>query len=414
MLLLKLIKESLFFALDAIRVNKLRTVLSLLGITIGIFAIISVFTVIDAMEKGIKDSIASLGDNVIFVQKWPWGFDADYPWWKYLNRPVPTLNEKELIQKQSLAAKEAVFMANTSKTIKYKNNSIENVTVTIVSENYHAVRDFEIEKGRYFSNFDEKNGNPVVIIGHQIAKNLFGQITPVGKDIKIFGRKVQVIGVFKKEGESNFGNSMDKVVTIPVNYARGIVDINNERYGPVIMVKAKSNISNLKLNDELRGIMRGIRKLKPREESNFALNESSLISKGVEPIFSALGMAGWIIGGFSILVGGFGIANIMFVSVKERTTIIGIQKALGAKQYFILLQFLFEAIILCLIGGIAGLLIILLGTVILSNLSPMDLSLTQYNILKGIIISVSIGLISGFLPALSASRLNPVVAIRAN
>lgn len=414
MILLKLIKESLLFALDAIRVNKLRTVLSLLGITIGIFAIISVFTVIDAMEKGIKDSIASLGDNVIFVQKWPWAFDADYPWWKYLNRPVPKLNEKDLLKKQSLTANEAVFMATDSRTVKFKGNNIENVTTLMVSENYQLVRDFEIAKGRYFSEFEEHNGNPVVVIGHTIASSLFGDVDPLGKDVKIYGRNVQVIGVFKREGENSFGNSNDKIVVLPVKYARGIVDVNSERYGPLIMVKAKPNVSNLEMKDELRGIMRAIRKLHPREEINFALNESSLISKGVEPIFSALGLAGWVIGGFSILVGGFGIANIMFVSVKERTTIIGIQKALGAKQYFILLQFLFEAIILCLIGGLAGLFIILLITWIISNASPMELTLTQYNIVKGIVISVSIGLISGFLPALAASRLNPVVAIRAN
>lgn len=412
MLFLRLLKESILFALNAIRVNKLRTVLSLLGITIGIFAIISVFTVVDSLERNIRESIESLGDDVIFVQKWPWEFSADYPWWKYLNRPVPGLKEKTIIQKKGLGVEEAVFMISTRKTIEYRNRSIENADFMAVSENYEKVRDFELEKGRYFSEFEALNGKNTVVIGHNIAENLFYNLNPLDKEIKIFGRKMNVIGVFKEEGEDEFGNTMDDAALLPVAYAKSFVDIDNERYNPVIMVKAQENVSNAQLKYELRGLMRSIRRLRPADEDNFALNESSLISQGFDELFRILSLAGWIIGGFSILVGGFGIANIMFVSVRERTFIIGIQKALGAKRYFILLQFLFEAIILCIIGGGTGLLLVLAGAAIASSSTDMTIVLTEYNIIRGLFISIMIGLISGIIPAMSASRLDPVVAIR--
>jgi putative ABC transport system permease protein len=179
-------------------------------------------------------------------------------------------------------------------------------------------------------------------------------------------------------------------------------------------VKAKENVATQEMKDELRGEMRSVRKLNPKESDDFALNETSLLSNGLEELFSTLSFAGWIIGGFSILVGGFGIANIMFVSVKERTPIIGIQKSLGSKNYFILLQFLFEAIVLCIIGGCIGLILVLLLSLAASSATGLDLSLTTGNVILGLIISAVIGIISGFIPAHQASQMNPVDAIRAN
>ena len=184
--------------------------------------------------------------------------------------------------------------------------------------------------------------------------------------------------------------------------------------GTTIAVKARPQVSNAELKDELTGIMRSIRKIKPSAEDNFAINETDIIAKGFDSLFSVIAMVGWIIGGFSLLVGGFGIANIMFVSVKERTNIIGIQKALGAKNYFILLQFLFEAIFLSIIGGIVGLLIILIMTLIVSNTTSFHLILTQGNIFLGIGVSAIIGLVSGIIPAFTASRLDPVEAMRSS
>lgn len=411
---IKLFRESYLFAFQAIIVNKLRTMLTLLGITIGIFSIISVFTVFDSLESKIKSSIDSLGDNVLFVEKWPWAFGGDYPWWKYLSRPVAKINELSEIEKRSDAYSAATFVVGNTKTVKYQSNSVSNASITAVSKDYDKVISINIAEGRYFSISESVGGKPVAIIGNDIVTNLFNNANPIGKDITVFGRKVNVVGVFKKEGDVTIGRSSDNEVMLPVNFARNIMDITDESNNPTIIVRAKPNVSNQELKDELTGIMRSVRRLKPSAEDNFAINEMSLLTKGFESIFSTISVIGWIIGAFSLIVGGFGIANIMFVSVKERTAIIGIQKSLGAKNYFILLQFLFEAIFLSLIGGVLGLLIIFIGTLIVTYALDFSLSLTFGNIFLGLSVSFVIGLIAGFIPAFSASRLNPVDAIRSS
>lgn len=403
--------ESFLFAFNSLIMNKLRTFLSLLGITIGIFAIISVFTVIDSLENSVRNSIESLGNNMVYVQKWPWTFGADYPWWKYLNRPIPKIDEAEEIKRRSKLAEAVTFAVGTKKTVQYKNNSIEGITIFAATQSYENIRVFEIEHGRYFSPMESANGKNKAVIGSEIAKQLFRGINPVGKEIKLMGRKLTVIGVFKKEGSDLFENSTDEEVHIPINFARTILDIRNERLNPLIMVKAKAQISNDDLIDELTGIMRSIRRLKPSVEDNFALNRSSLLSDGFAGMFVVINVAGLIIGGFSIIVGGFGIANIMFVSVKEQTRLIGIQKALGAKRFFILLQFLYESIMLSLMGGILGLLLVFTLMTIASMAADMDFGLSLSNVILGLSISVSIGIISGFVPAYSAARLNAVDAI---
>ena len=411
MIFLHLLKESLYFAFNSLILNKLRTFLSLLGITIGIFAIISVFTVIDSLENSIRDSIAKLGNNVVYVQKWPWAMGGDYPWWKYMNRPVPSLKEKNELLRRSHLTQAAAFMVSTRKNIQYKENSADNIDIVCATHDYEDIWSFEIALGRYFSLFESSAGKNKAVIGAVIAEKLFPDIDPIGKTIKIIGHKVSIIGVYKKEGSDPFGMSSDEQISIPINFAKNIFDIKNERMNPVIMVKANPGISSNELIDELKGIMRSIRRIKPTEDDDFALNQSSLISQGFDSIFGVIDVAGIIIGGFSILVGGFGIANIMFVSVKEQTKLIGIQKALGAKNYFILLQFLYESVILTLLGGLFGLLIIFVGTLIVSAAFDMDFDMTTGNIITGIVISVTIGIVSGIVPAYKAARLNPVEAI---
>lgn len=413
MLFLKLLKESVLFAINALVVNKLRSILSLLGITIGIFAIISVFTVLDALEKNLRDSITSLGDNVVFIQKWPWEFGGDYAWWKYLNRPEPSIKEMDDIMRQCQSAQAITYMVSLRRTVQQENNSIEGVEVMVVSQDYDKVKSFEIANGRYFSEAESASGKNIAIIGDAVANALFGPIDPIGKYIKVFGRKIMVIGIFKKEGESILGGNIDTQVLIPVNFARNVVDLNSEFLQPSLLINAKPGISNEQLKDELVSVMRSIRKLKPLADDNFALNEISILSRGFDSIFDVIGTVGWIIGGFSILVGGFGIANIMFVSVKERTALIGIQKSLGAKNYFILFQFLAESVILSLIGGVIGLIIIYILTFFTEDLFGMQASLTKSNVILGLTISALIGIISGFIPSYSASQLDPVEAIRA-
>ena len=412
MLFLTLFKESFLFAVQALVTNKLRSFLSLLGITIGIFAIISVFTMTDSLEKKLRDSVKSMGEDVVYIQKWPWTFGPDYPWWKYMNRPVPNISELNEVQRQSQKSESSCYSVSTPYTVKYKSSSVENANIICASQEYYMVKTFEVGEGRYFSEMESASGRPVALIGSTIAEGLFSQEDPIGKTITVKGSKLVVIGVFKKEGESMIGNSMDAIVLIPINFARNLVDLRSDRIDPVIRVKAKAGIPNDELIDELTGIMRGIRKLKPIEEDNFALNQTSMLSKQFDGLFSIVGIAGWIIGGFSILVGGFGIANIMFVSVKERTNLIGIQKSLGAKNYFILLQFLSEAVMLSVIGGTFGLLLIYSGTFIVEAAMDMNVNLTRSNVILGLTISALIGVVSGFVPAYNASQLDPVEAIR--
>ena len=413
MILLKILQESFRFAIQALIGNKLRTLLSLLGVTIGIFAIISVFSVVDSLERNIRGSVESLGENVVFVTKWPWSMGGDYPWWKYYQRPLPTIQELASLEQRLEVAEAATFVAGAgNKTAKFESNDVDGIGVAGVSHGYQDVYGFELSAGRYFSLLESATGKPVAIIGSNISEVLFDGANPLGKVIKFMGQKAIVIGVFEKAGDSIIGNSDDDNIVIPVKFARNFMRLNSESTNPMFMVKAKEGVSNAQLKDDITRVMRSVRRLSPKADDDFALNETSILSKGIDMMFGVIDLAGIIIGGFSLLVGGFGIANIMFVSVKERTNIIGIQKAIGAKNYFILLQFLFEAILLCLIGGALGLLLVYAGTVFANAYIDFDISLSTSNIVTGLWVSVLIGIISGMIPAVSASKLDPVEAIR--
>lgn len=417
MIFFRILKESFNFAIHALSVNKLRTALSLLGITIGIFTIISVFTVVDSLERSIRSSVSDLGSNVVYVQKWPWGAGGgEYPWWKYFQRPEPGYREFEKLQKRTSTTQAMAFVMGMNKTLKYKRNSVENATIMPASHDYYDIWTYDLAQGRYFSPVESKSGSPVAVLGADIAEGLFGNSDPLGKEVKVMGRKLRVIGVFEKQGKSMIGQDVDEFMIIPVNFVRGIINLNDQQ-GTSIMAMAKPGVEMDEMKDDLRGAMRSIRKLKPRADDNFALNEISVLTAGLDMMFSIIGWAGAIIGGFSILVGGFGIANIMFVSVRERTNQIGIQKSLGAKNYFILLQFLLESVVLCIIGGLLGLGLILFGIGLLrlffaDAIGSFDLQLSVGNVMTGVLLSATIGLISGFVPAFMASRLNPVEAIR--
>lgn len=400
------------FALHALRVNRLRTVLSLLGITIGIFAIIAVFTAVDSMERKFRTSIESLGDNVLFVQKWPWTFGPDYPWWKYMNRPLPKIKEADEILRRTESTQAAVFNAYVRKTIYYKTSFVENAQILATTKGYEEVKSFDIGFGRFMTDQEVEIGQPVCVIGYGIGQALFAGQDPVGLELKLYGQKVQIIGEFAREGESMFGNSLDNMVVVPAQFGQKYVDLETDQINPTILVKGKPGIDITKMQDELTGTLRAARKLAPDADDNFALNEISLITAQSDAVFSVFGTMGWIIGAFSILVGGFGISNIMFVSVKERTNQIGIQKALGAQNWFILTQFLVESILLCLIGGIVGLVLVYFGAKLASSMIDFEFVLTSSNVILGLTISTIIGIISGFIPSYSASQLDPVEAIR--
>ncbi|MDP4205275.1 MAG: ABC transporter permease [Bacteroidota bacterium] len=414
MLLGKLIKESFLSAFGSLIVNKLRTVLSLLGITIGIFAIISVLTIIDSLERYIRNSLQSLGDNIVYVQKWPWmppPGEKEYPWWKYLNRPVPRPSEADELHRRSQSAEYVIFFAGITQQVQYQKNSVDNTQIIGSDYDLPAVWDLQIDQGRYFTETEAVMGKNIAILGDELANKLFEGSSPLGKSIKVKGNKVTVVGTFKKKGNDMFGTSMDKRVLLPLGFFSRLADLQSNDNGQTIIIKAREGITSTELSDELKSIMRAIRRIKPLDDDNFALNEVNLISTRFDAFFTSFTLAGWIIGGFSILVGAFGIANIMFVSVKERTKLIGIQKALGAKRRFILMEFLFESVVLSLIGGVIGLILIFIGTLIVQMTSDLHIIMSIGNIMTGIIISGTIGLLAGLIPAVSASRLDPIEAM---
>ena len=419
MLTLRLSLESLRFAWQALRSNLLRTTLSLLGVTVGIFAIIAVFTVVDSLESNVRKSMDFVGDKVIYVEKWPWTFGPDYPWWKYFNRPVPTVREFQQLRQQLSANNKgvAIFAAKGGNTLKVGSNSVSDCALQGVSYDYRVVSAVPLAEGRYFTGQEVDASRPVAIVGATIAQNLFPQGGALGREFKTAGLTFVIIGIMEKEGKKLLDTpSNDTNVLIPFGTFTKLfgLSINGMGGGPSARIGVKGRDQDAGLMDleyEMKGVMRNIRGLKPRQEDNFALNRPEMIAGQITKLFSAIGLIGAVIGSFAMLVGGFGIANIMFVSVRERTNIIGIQKSLGAKNYFILFQFLFEAIFLCLIGGLAGVALVWLITLIPQDALP--LTMTAARVMLGLLVSVGIGVVAGIVPAVLAANMDPVIAIRA-
>lgn len=413
MIVFRLIWESFRFAMDALKSNLTRTILSLLGVTVGIFAIIAVFTLVDSLEKNIKDSLTFLGSNVVRVDRFPFAENGrNYPWWRYFRRPPGTYAEFTFLEERLKSAQAVTISANTRTTLKANSNAYEMANLEGVVFNHKEVYDIPIDNGRYFTEMEIKAARNVAIIGVKIGEALFPGQNPLGKSFKIKGLKFTVVGLFVEEGEGLFDTpSKDEALLVPYGAFTKLFYVGKNGIEPIIAAKGKENDPGLvMLENEMAGLLRAKRGLKPTAENNFALNKSEFIQNVVGSIFAVISIAGGVIGGFSILIGGFGIANIMFVSVKERTGIIGIQKSLGAKNYFILLQFLFEATALSLIGGFAGLIVVYATTFI--SLGNLEIILSFKNIVLGLGLSSAIGIVSGIIPASLASKMDPVVAIR--
>ena len=413
--------ESLNMAMDALKKNKLRSVLSVLGITIGIYCIIVVYALVHSMEKNINDNFASFGTDVLFVQKWPWDeFGENYPWWKYLKRPETSLEEARFLEENidKNWASAVAFAFSSAEKLEYKGVSLTETRVNCVSHRYNEVQKADVELGRYFTEDESAAGRPVCIIGASVAENLFQGVDPLGKEIRIKNQVCKVIGVFRREGQSIINASADERVMIPLKMGMSMMNYKENSEGTQILIKAASGVSLDDLSFETGQLMRRFRRIGPYQEPTFSVNRMSMITNAVSDLFGTIKVIGVIIGGFSMLVGCFGVANIMFVSVKERTQEIGIQKALGAKRGFILAQFLTESVILCIIGGLIGLGMVW-GTLKLLNFvlqhqldSAFVLYLMPSDIVLGIGVSVLVGLLAGFLPASAGAKLNPVDAIR--
>lgn len=414
---IRLFYESLAMALQSLVSNKLRSFLSLLGITIGIFSIVLVFTLVDSLEMNIKNSIQSMGKDVIYIDKWQWVGGSDYPWWKFLNRPDARLQEVKALEEHPVSelADAISFTSSAGTTAKAGDKSIENTNVAGYTADFSKIENLELTEGRFFNEFEDINGKAVAVIGYEIAMGLFERNTNLlGKKITVFGKQAEIIGVFKNQGDNLINIDFDDKIAVPIRFLRYI---NPGGGSANIIVKAKESVGADGIYEELRGSMRSIRRLKPKEEDNFTLNKISFLSETIGEFFKSVNMFGLIIGLFSLLVGGFGVANIMFVSVKERTSIIGIQKALGARNEFILFNFLTEAIVLSIVGGLLGILLTWsvaggINLYLASTDNTFRLMMTMGNFLNGIFFSSIIGLLSGVIPALRASRLVPVEAIR--
>ncbi|WKL47145.1 ABC transporter permease [Flavobacterium pectinovorum] len=411
LLYLRLLKESLSFAINALRNNKLRTLLSLLGVTIGIFSIIAVLAAVDSLDRKISKDLSSLDKNTIYLMKYCFG-PSEIPQWKREQFPNVKYDEY-VILKNSLNNTEQVGyqLFVNRESLKYDSKTVADVNMVPSSFEMVDIDGLSFDKGRFYNESESNSGTPVIVLGYDIANGLFGESDPIGKSIRLYGQRFTVIGVMKKQGAGFFGDSNDTSVYFPANFLRRMYG-DSDAMTPVIVLKPVKGIDMDAYKAEVAQKLRAIRGMKAGEMDNFFINVLSGFTDFIDGILGQMNVVGWIISGFSLLVGGFGIANIMFVSVKERTNLIGIQKSLGAKNRFILFQFLFEAIILSVIGGIIGLLMVWGIALILTKALDFEFVLSFGNIILGTTLAALIGLISGILPAISAANLDPVEAIR--
>lgn len=413
LLYLRLLKESFAFAMNALRNNKLRTMLSLLGVTIGIFSIIAVLAAVDSLDRKIKKDLSSLDKNTMYLTSRSLG-PTDVPRWKREQFPTVKYEEYQYLKTALDNVENSCFQYFTnSQNIKFESKTVSNVNMVPVTYEFVDIQRLEFAEGRFFNELESNSGKQVVILGHDITEQLFENIDPIGKTVRIYGNRFTVIGVTKKKGSGmDIGGGDDTSAFLPSNFLRSLYGDNNENVLCVVVIKPEKGADINGLKGEISQKLRNYRGVKQGEIDNFFINVLSGLTDKIDEVLSMIRFGGIIISLFSFLVGGFGIANIMFVSVKERTNLIGIQKSLGAKNKFILFQFLFEAIILCVFGGIIGLLIVWLLAMLLTNLLDFEFVLSFFNILIGFGLSMIVGLLSGILPAISASRLDPVEAIR--
>lgn len=411
-LYVRLLKESFAFAFNALRSNKLRTLLSLLGVTVGIFSIIAVLAAVDSLKKNIVDSLDGMDKNTIYLFKYSFG-PTDVEEWKRDQFPHVKYEEYQYLQKSMNDIDKISFNFFTNnQSIKYDDNTVNSIRVKPSTNEYFEIEPFKVEKGRLFNEAESNSGTAVIVIGSEVADGLFKGSEPIGKQIRLYGQRYTVIGVLKKMGQNAFGDSNDVSVFLPVNNLRKLYGDNSTIFTPAILIKPNEGVDIEEFKAELTNKMRSFRGLRAEEINNFFVNILSGFTDFIDDIMGNLTLIGSFISAFSLLVGGFGIANIMFVSVKERTNLIGIQKALGAKNRFILFQFLFEAVILAMFGGLFGILLVWIIAIILTNALDFEFVLSNTNIIKGFTISFIIGLLSGIIPAIFASKLDPVEAIR--
>ncbi|MGB0170821.1 MAG: ABC transporter permease [Flavobacteriales bacterium] len=408
----RLFVESFVQAWQSLVTNRLRTLLSLLGVMIGIFMITAVFTVSDSLEENLKGIFSSVRSDVLFVEKMPWTFSSDYPWWKYAVRKDPTLEDAELLSERLPSARSVAFQTGNMGTLERGSSSFAGARIGAVTLDYLDAIELDIEDGRFFTEREMQAGIPSVILGRDIIDRLFPGEDPIGQTCVLEGRRLTVIGVLAQEGTSLVGEGSDDLVLIPVTFASQLMNFRSLKAS--ILIRAKEGVDLETLKGEVIAAYRPLRRLHPRDESDFAVNEVEMLTAFIDRIFGQLENGVWFIGVFAILIGCFSVANIMFVSVKERTPLIGVQKALGAKRSFVLAQFLTEAVALCLIGALMALLAVAL-LVLLVNATSEGFALVfgVDRFLLGLGIAIFSGIVAGLAPAMQAARMDPVEAMRA-
>ena len=409
----EILATTLRLALQELAKNKLRTFLSLFGVTIGIFCIIGVLSTVSSLERNIQDGVKSLGSNTIYIDKWDYQGGADYPWWKYVNRPSPKLIETKLIREKINAPINIVFNFSTQSFIQFENDKLDGITYHGITEEFDKIQPVEILYGRYLNQMEFDYGANSIVIGYDNAEKLFGSPEKaIGKEVALRNKKAIIVGVIKKQGTSFIeGWRFDQSIILSYRFMRQM--LFNERFNnPKILVKGPENMSTDALKDELKGAMRSIHRLGPTEEDDFALNAVSDFSKTVSSLFANVNLGGWMIGLLSLIVGAFGIANIMFVTVRERTPIIGLKKAIGAKKRTILMEFLLESALICIIGGFIGIVLVLIMAQLLTNIFNFPVYVPTNILALAVGICVTIGILAGIIPAMIAAKMDPVVAIR--
>ena len=412
---LTILWNSFKMSLQELNNNKLRSALSLTGIAFGIFCIIGVLATVNSLESKIQSDIDQLGKNTIYIDKWQYGGDdEDYPWWKYVNRPNPKYDEVKFIKQASTLAKHVSYFNSNSANVTFENNQVNNVGIYGVSEEFPEIQTVDIAFGRYLNETEYTRGNPVCVMGYEVATQLYDNpMRAIDKEVTFEGKKFTVIGVIKKQGQSFVGGfQYDQCIILSFRAYASVYDVNSRFSQPFIMVNGHDNVPTTALIDELEGIMRQARRLSPKEEDNFSLNDINFFSQQVSGFFGTVNLGGWAIAGLSLIVGAFGVANIMFVTVRERTSQIGLKKAIGAKKSTILTEFLLESAFLCFIGGLMGLLMVMLLAAILSGIMPFPIVVSPDIMILAFTICVALGILSGIIPAAIAARMNPVVAIR--
>ena len=412
---LTILWNSFKMALQELRVNKLRTFLSLFGITIGIFCIIGVLATIDSLQTKIKSDLSSFGNNTIYIDKWSYGGgggEGDYPWWKYMKRPSMKVSEMETIQKKSYLASNIAFFVSSTQSFTYEENILKGISMYGITNDFNKIQVFNIGYGRYFKDTDFERGVPLGVIGYEVASELFGKPEKaLGKIVSYRGRRLAVIGIIEKQGSSMIGGfDYDKSCIVTYNYFASVFNPDNS--SPYIMVQAKPGVPSKALQDELNGVMRQLRKLSPTQEDNFTCNDVAQFKDQIESVFGSINKGGWAIAGLSLIVGAFGVANIMFVTVRERTSQIGLKKAIGARSSTILYEFLLESAFLCIIGGLVGLFLVWILALALSAVLPFAITIAPSIIFLALSICIILGVIAGIIPASIASKMNPVDAIR--